>query len=111
MAAVQRYDLRMTKNCVEIDEIASVRLGLTRVQQSVRSEWRIQDESQLLSKNVPFWSVPIHIVETSGWNNITFGSQGNGIIHSFSDFDLGMSPCDLQLRGGGIQQEDHLASN
>ena len=39
-----------------------------------------------------------HIFKTSGWNNITFGSQGNiGIIHSFPDFDLGMTPCDLQL--------------
>ena len=46
-------------------------------------------------------SLPI-IFETSGWNNITFGSQGNiGIIHSFSDFDLGMTPCDLLLGGGG----------
>ena len=52
-----------------------------------------------MSKNVPFWSVLAHIFETSGWNNITFGSQGDiGIIHSlFSDFDLGMPPCDLEL--------------
>ena len=54
---------------------------------------------------------------TSGWNTITFGSQGDiGIIHSFSDFDLGMTPCDLELflgggGGCGLQQEDHLASN
>ena len=40
--------------------------------------------------------------ETSGWNNITFGSQGGiGIIHSFSDFHLRMIPCDLELFGGG----------
>ena len=34
---------------------------------------------------------------------ITFGSQGDiGIIHSFSDFDLGMTPCDLEhFLGGG----------
>ena len=71
-----------------------------------------QDGGQLLSKNVPFWSVPAHILETSGWN-ITFGSQGDiGIIHSFLDFDIGMAPCDLELLqgGGGLQQEDHLAS-
>ena len=42
----------------EIDQIAFFRLGLTRVHQSVRSEWSIQDGGQLLSKNVPFWSVP-----------------------------------------------------
>ena len=29
----------------------------------------------MLSKNVPFWSVPTHIFETSGWNTITFGSE------------------------------------
>ena len=52
------------------------------------------------------------IFETSGWNNVTFGSQGDiRIIHSFSDFDLVMTPCDLDLFGGGGQQEDHLASN
>ena len=40
--------------------------------------------------------------ETSGWDNITFGSQGDiGIIHSFSDFHLRMTPCDLELFGGG----------
>ena len=40
-----------------------------------------------------------HIFETSGWNNITFGSQGDiGIIHSFSDFDLGM-PRAVNLKG------------
>ena len=57
----------------------------------------------MLSKNVPFWSVPAHIFETSGRNNITFGSQGDiGIIHSFLDFDPGMAPCALELlRGGG----------
>ena len=52
---------------------------------------------------------------------ITFGSQGDiGIIHSFSDFDLGMAPSDLELLlgvgwggvgVGGLQQEDHLASS
>ena len=61
-----------------------------------------------MSKNVPFRSALTHIFETSGWNNITFGSQGDiGIIHSFSDFDLGMTPCDLEpfLRGVvGLQQ-------
>ena len=57
----------------------------------------------MLSKNVPFWSVPAHIFETSAWNNIKFGPQGDiGIVHSFLDFDLGMAPCDLKLlRGGG----------
>ena len=61
----------------------------------------IHDGGQL-SKNVPFRSVSAHIFETSGWNNITFGSQGDiGIIHSFSDFDLGMIPCDRELFGGG----------
>ena len=67
----------------------------------------------MLSKNVPFWYVPAHIFETRGWNNITFGSQGDiGIIHSFLDFDLvGMAPCDLELLGGGLQQENHLASS
>ena len=56
----------------------------------------------MLSKNVPFWSVPAHIFETSGWNNITCGSQGDiGIIHSFSEFDLGMAPCDLEPLLGG----------
>ena len=56
-----------------------------------------------MSKNVPFWSVPAHIFETSGWNNITFGSQGDHIriIHSFSDIDLGMVPCDIELFQGG----------
>ena len=35
-----------------------------------------------------------------------------GINHTFADFDLGMIPCDLELvRGGGLQQEYHLASN
>ena len=48
----------------------------------------------MLSNNVSFSSFLSHIFETSGWNNITFGSQGDiGIIHSFSDFDLGMTPC------------------
>ena len=46
-----------------------------------------------------------HIFETSGWDNIAFGSQGIviGIIHIFSDFDLRMILCDLELflRGGG----------
>ena len=66
------------------------------VQQPVRFEWHIEDGGQL-SK-----TVLTHIVETSGWNNITFGSQGDiGIIHSFSDFDLGMTPCDLELFRGG----------
>ena len=50
-----------------------------------------------------------HIFETSGWNNITFGSQcAIGIIHSFSEFDVGMAPSDLErLRGGGgaLQQD------
>ena len=57
-----------------------------------------------MSKNVSFWSVLAHIFETSGWNNITFGSQGDiGIIHSFPNFDLGMTPCELELylAGGG----------
>ena len=93
--------LAYDRNYAEIDEIASFRLGLTRFQQPVRSEWHIQDGGQLLSKNVPFWSVPAHIFETSGWNNITFGAQSDiGIIHSFSDFDLGITPCDLELLGG-----------
>ena len=47
-----------------------------------------------------------YIFETSGWNNITFGSQGIdiGIIHNFSDFDLRMTLCDLELflGGGGV---------
>ena len=44
-----------------------------------------------------------HIFETNGWNNITFWSKGIdignfGIIHnSFSDFDLRMTMCDLEL--------------
>ena len=55
----------------------------------------------MLSKNVPFWFVPAHIFETSGWNNITFGSQGDiGIIHSFSDFDLRMTRVTLNLSWG-----------
>ena len=58
-----------------INEIASFRLELTPVQQPFRPEWHIQDGRQLLSKNVPFWSVPPHIFETNGWNTITFGSQ------------------------------------
>ena len=33
--------------------VTSFRLGLTRVQQPVWSDWRIQDGGQLLSKNVP----------------------------------------------------------
>ena len=92
----------MIELCRNRRDIHSFRLGLTRVQQSVLSEWRIQDDCQL-SENVPFWSVPAHIVETSGWNNIIFGSYG----------DIGMAPCDLELlRGWGtLQQEDHLASN
>ena len=51
-----------------------------------------------------------HIFGTSGWNNIAFGSQGDiEIIHSFPNFDLGMTPCDFELfLGGGLQQEDHL---
>ena len=67
----------------------------------------------LLSKNVPFWSVLAHIFETRGWNNITFGSQGDiGFIHSFSDFNFWMTPCDLELfLRGGLQQKVHLASN
>ena len=41
-------------------------------------------------------------IEYIGWNNITFGSQGDiGIIHSFSDFDPGMTPCDIELLLGG----------
>ena len=61
------------------------------------SRWR-----QLLSNNVPFWSVLAYIFETSRWNNITFGSQGYiGIIRSFSDSDLGMTPRDLELFLGG----------
>ena len=68
---------------------------------SVNSRLCIQDGGQFLSKNVPFWSVPAHIFETSEWDNITFGSQGDiGIIHSFLDFDLGMAPCDLELLRG-----------
>ena len=71
---------------------------IDQVQQPVRSEWHVQDGVRLLSENVPFWSVIAHIFDTSGWNNITFGSQGNiGIIHSLLDFDLGMPPCDLEL--------------
>ena len=57
----------------------------------------------MLPTNVPFWSVLAHIFETSGWDNITSGSQGDiGIIHCFSDFHLGMTPCDLEpfLVGG-----------
>ena len=56
------------------------------------------DGGKLLSK-IPFWSVPAHIFEPIGWNNITFGSQG--ISHSFSDFGLGMAPFDLELLLGG----------
>ena len=38
-----------------------------------------------------------HIFE-SGWNNITFESQGDiGIMHSYSDFDLRMTLCDLEF--------------
>ena len=68
----------------------------------------------MLSKNVSFWPALSHIFETSGWNNITFGSQGDiGIIHSFSDLgmtpcdlDLGITPCDLELfLGGGASAE------
>ena len=44
----------------EIEEIASFRLGLTRVQQQVRSEWHIQDGGQLLSKTVPFLPAIAH---------------------------------------------------
>ena len=55
-------------------------------------------------------SLPISLKPYSGWNNITFGSQSDiGIIHNFSDFDLGMTLCDLEL-GGGLQQEDHALS-
>ena len=53
------------QNCAEICEIASFRLGLTRVQQSVRSEWRSQDGSQLLSKTVPSLPAIAHKSETS----------------------------------------------
>ena len=73
-----------------------------------------QGSEGIVVKDTPFWSVLTHIFKTSGWNNITFGSQGDiGIIHSFSDFDLGMTPCDLDLFlvGVGLQQEDHLPSN
>ena len=59
-------------------------------------------------------SVLAHILVISGWNNITFGSQGDiGIIHTFTDFDHGMTTWGLErfLGGGGLQQEDHLASN
>ena len=34
---------------------------------------------------MPFWSVPAHIFETSGWNTITFGAQhfrGKGLLLS-----------------------------
>ena len=55
----------------------------------------------MLSKNVTFWYVLAHIFKPSaavhGWNNIIFGSQGDIGIHSFSDFDLRMPPCDLEL--------------
>ena len=48
------------------------------------------------------FSLSLYISEPSGWNHITFGSQGDiGIIHSLLDFDLGMAPCDLELPGGG----------
>ena len=57
-----------------------------------------------LSVCMPFWSVLAHIFETSGWNNITFGSQCHiRIINSFSEFNL----CDLDffLGGGGSSRE------
>ena len=49
----------------------------------------------------PYLDSTLTHLGTSGWNNITFGLQGDiGIIHSFSEFDLGMTPCDLGLGGG-----------
>ena len=66
-------------------EIAFFRLELTPVPQPFQPEWHIQDGRQLLPKNVPFWSVPALIFETSGWNTIIFGSQnfrGKGLLIS-----------------------------
>ena len=53
----------MTELCR--NEIASFQLGLTRVQQTVRSEWHIPDGGQLLSKTVPFLPAIAHKSETS----------------------------------------------
>ena len=51
---------------------------------------------------MPFWSTPAHIFETSGWNNIIFGSQGDiGITHNFLDVDLGVTLYELELLPGG----------
>ena len=60
----------------------------------VHSRWRL-----IVVKECAILVCPIaHIFKTSGWNNITFGSQGDiGIIHSFSDFDHGMTSYDLEL--------------
>ena len=53
------------KHFAEINDIASFRLGLTRVQQPVRSEWNIQDGGKLLSKIVSFLPAIAHKSETS----------------------------------------------
>ena len=53
--------------------------------------------------DVPFVPAIAHIFEICRWNNITFGSQGDtGLIHRFLDFDLGMTPCVLDLFLGGL---------
>ena len=55
--------------------IASFRLGLTRVQQSVQSEWQIQDVGQL-SKNVPLiWSVLAHLWNHEVGHKVILGSS------------------------------------
>ena len=51
-----------------------------------------------LSKNVPLLSVMAHNSETSGWNCIKFGSQGDiEILYRFSHFDLGFTSRDFYV--------------
>ena len=46
------FRIFLAYECAKIAEIASFRLGLTRVQEPVRSEWHIEDGGQLLSKKI-----------------------------------------------------------
>ena len=43
-------------------------------------------------------SATAHNSETSGWNCIKFGSQGDiEVLHSFSHFDIGITPRDISV--------------
>ena len=66
------------------------------------SRWR-----PIVVKECAILVYPSPSFETVGSNNITIGSPGDiGTIHTFSDFDLWMTPCDLErfLGGGGFSR-------